>query len=61
MTHTHYVCGTCSHVYLTDKPQDPEREDGYGTCPYCTEAQVREMVAKGSDFLTARTRLQKYA
>ena len=61
MTYTHYVCETCSRVYLTDKPQDPEREEGYGTCHNCTEAQVREMVAKGWTFLLARARLQRYA
>lgn len=61
MTYTHYICGICSHVYITDKPQDPEHEDGYGTCHNCVEPQVREMVSKGYTFLSARARLQRYA
>ena len=61
MTQTHFVCGMCAHVFVTDKPQDPEREAGYGTCPYCEEAQVREMVARGATFLEARSRLRRYA
>ena len=61
MTQTHYVCEQCSRVYVTDKPQDPEREDGHGVCHHCVEAQVRELVARGWTLLDARTRVRRYA
>lgn len=28
-------CHCCGESYTTDKPQDPQRDTGYGTCPKC--------------------------
>jgi len=32
-----FRCSCCGRDFRTDKPQDPDRDDGFGTCPKCRD------------------------
>ena len=40
-------CACCDALYYSAKPQDPERERGYGYCRDCRPLIVRDMVRYG--------------
>ncbi len=61
-----FVCNCCGAKFTTAKPQDPERDKGYGTCEECRPRVVFDMVRYGfadKDWTkaTAEARLERYA
>lgn len=62
----YFRCACCGAGFRTDKPQDCERDIGFGTCEDCHERVAESWVKHGfiSTPLTleqARARLQKFA
>lgn len=43
----HFRCHCCGDGFYTDKPQDPERDDGFGTCDRCHDFVSRGWVKHG--------------
>lgn len=60
-------CARCGSTFYTDKPQDPERDTGFGHCESCHDAVARSWVKHGFPgersitYDQAITRLQRYA
>lgn len=60
-------CHCCGASWYTDKPQDPERDTGYGTCESCHEYVAASWVRHGFPgerpitLTEARARLARYA
>lgn len=62
----YFRCSCCGDGFKSNKPKDPERDNGFGTCEDCHEVVAESWVKHGfiSTPLTiemARERLQKYA
>ena len=63
----YYLCGCCGARIVSTKPQDPERDQGYGTCDDCKPRVVASCVkhgGPGSKHLTleeATARYEQYA
>lgn len=63
----YYRCHCCGAAFLTNKPQDFQRDTGYGTCDDCHERVAASWVkygGPGSKQLTldeAKDRLRQYA
>lgn len=36
-----FLCCCCGAVIVTDKPQDPDRDHGFGTCDACFAWRLR--------------------
>lgn len=43
-----YICGCCLAYIVTEKAQDPQRDDGYGTCDSCFESMVKKDMLSGA-------------
>lgn len=43
----HYRCAFCDVSFRSDKPQDPERDRGFGTCESCKPTIAADMVKHG--------------
>ena len=61
-----FRCGCCGKPFHSDKPQDPERDKGYGSCEACRPHLIADMVRFGfacRDWTeeTARKRMARYA
>lgn len=61
-----FTCHCCGASIKTDKPQDPQRDYGFGTCERCRDVVAESWVRHG--FLScpltleqAHERLRKYA
>jgi hypothetical protein len=60
-------CCCCGSTWYTDKPHDPERDTGYGTCTDCHERVAASWVKYGFPgdrpitLEAARERLARYA
>lgn len=39
-----FRCHICGKPFESRKPQDPERDRGFGTCQVCTPRQVDDLV-----------------
>jgi hypothetical protein len=60
-----YTCHCCGERFRTDKPRDPQRDIGYGTCEAC-HPRVAESWAKHgfpgvTDLASALARLARFA
>lgn len=38
-----FLCNCCGVGFVSSKPQDPERDRGYGTCEDCRESAAKEV------------------
>ena len=66
MAHTaSYRCHCCGNSFSTDKPSDPQRDTGYGTCTHCASYVAQSWAKYGfpgvTDLASAIKRLAKYA
>jgi hypothetical protein len=61
----HYVCHCCGESFTSDKPRDPQRDTGYGTCTSCRDMVARSWAKHGfpgvTDLTSAYARLDRYA
>ena len=63
----YFRCHCCDEVFKTSKPQDPQRDTGFGTCERCHDLVSRGWVKHGFPgerpitMEQARERLNTYA
>ena len=60
------TCHCCGDGFVTAKPQDPERDTGYGTCEGCRNATAASMsqdgfAGRGFTVAAALTHLSRFA
>ncbi len=65
-TARYFRCHCCGNGFRSDKPQDPERDNGFGTCTDCHETVAEDRVRCLRDpetptLETARARLLRFA
>lgn len=61
-----FRCSCCGALFETYKPQNPDHDNGYGTCLSCQDRVVTRMVKDGwhdkpITYLAAWDRMNKYA
>jgi len=61
-----FVCHCCTKRFLSARAQDPQRDEGYGTCEACHDFVADGWVRSGSfpgvtTLDDARARLRRYA
>lgn len=47
MSERHFECHCCGNGFYTTKPQDPQRDTGYGTCEACYPRVAESWVKHG--------------
>jgi hypothetical protein len=57
---TWFRCHCCSANFLSAKPQDPQRDVGYGTCERCHKTWLHRR-ATPAERATADERFERYA
>lgn len=67
MKRRHFQCACCGRGFESDKPQDPQRDTGYGLCVNCKPVYAKDAVKCGfagkeyASFEDAMSRFSQYA